>query len=100
MAGLVQGSDGNLYGTCSLGSRGYGNVFRIVMPGPLLSAAQTGGQLLLSWRTNYMGYTLQSSPNLTSDDWTDCTNPPAILGSQFVVTNPVSGGAGYFRLKK
>jgi len=99
--GLAQGSDGNLYGTCPYGgSRGAGNVFRIIMPGPLLSPSQAAGQLTLSWRTNYVGYTLQSSPSLASGNWSDCTNPPAIVGGQFIVTNPVSGGAGYFRLKK
>jgi uncharacterized repeat protein (TIGR03803 family) len=96
-AGLVQGSDGNLYGT-TYGV--YGNVFRIIMPGPLLTCAQAGGQLLLSWRTNYVGYTLQSSPSLASGNWSACTNPPAVVGGQFVVTNPVSGGAGFFRLKR
>jgi len=97
--GLIQGSDGNLYGTCSSGgSRGGGNIFRILMPGPLLSAAQAGGQLLLSWRTNYVGYALQSSLDLAN--WSSCTNPPAIAGGLFVVTNPVSAGAGFFRLMK
>jgi uncharacterized repeat protein (TIGR03803 family) len=100
-AGLLQGSDGNLYGTTELdGSLGYGNVFRIVMPGPLLTSAQAGSQLILSWRTNYTGYTLQSSPDLTSGKWSVCTNPPAIVGGQFIVTNSVTGSAGYFRLKK
>ena len=70
------------------------------MPGPLLSCAQAGGQLILSWRTNYVGYTLQSSSGPTSGNWSDGTNAPAIAGGQFLVTNPVSGGAGFFRLKK
>jgi len=100
-AGLVQGIDGNLYGTCGLGgSEGSGTIFRIVMPGPTLASVQTGNQLTFSWRTNYVGFALQSSSDPTSGNWTTCTNPPAIIGGQFVVTNPISGIAGYFRLKK
>ena len=37
-AGVVQGSEGNLYETTSVqGSRGAGNVFRIIITGPALT---------------------------------------------------------------
>jgi uncharacterized repeat protein (TIGR03803 family) len=99
LTGLVQGADGNLYGTTSLdGSHGYGNVFRIIMPGPLLSSSQAGSNLILSWRTNYVGYTLQSSLDLTN--WSASTNPPAVCGGLYCVTNALTGGAGFFRLIK
>ena len=98
---LIQSNDGNLYGTTSNdGTHGYGNVFRIIMPGPLLTCTQSGGQLTLSWRTNYVGFTLQFSSGQTSGNWSDCTSPPAVAGGQFIVTNPISGSAGYFRLKR
>lgn len=97
-AGLIQGSDGNLYGTCSLGGGGAGNVFRVVMPGPLLSFSQTGPNLVLSWRTNYVGYTLQSSLDLTN--WNNCAKAPCISAEQYLVTNALSARAGFFRLVK
>jgi uncharacterized repeat protein (TIGR03803 family) len=97
--GLVQGSDGNLYGTCALGgSHGGGNVFRILMPGPLLSSSQAGSNLVLSWRTNYVGYTLQSSLDLTN--WSACTNPPSLCAGLYCATNTLSAGAEFFRLIK
>jgi uncharacterized repeat protein (TIGR03803 family) len=100
-AGLLVGSDGNLYGTTGTqGSRGNGNVFRIIMPGPLLISRRAGQQLTLSWRTNYTGFTLQSSESLNAPNWVDSTNPAAVSKGYFWVTNPISSGAQFFRLKK
>ena len=60
------------------------------------SAAQ---QLVLSWSTNYTGCTLQSSTDPGSTNWTDCASP-AVSGASFVVTNSMSAGAQFFRLKR
>ena len=101
-AGLAQGSDGNLYGTCGTqGTRGAGNVFRIIMPGPHLdSQPSTLNQLILSWRTNYTGFTLQWSDDLNSSNWIDCTNEVVVSGNKFFVTNSVLTGQRFFRLKR
>jgi uncharacterized repeat protein (TIGR03803 family) len=103
-AGLTLGRDGNLYGTTGTqGSSGNGNVFRIVMPGPTLtlsSQPSTPNQLTLSWRTNYSGFALQSSASLNPPTWIDCTNPVAISNGQYIVTNAISAGAQFFRLRK
>ena len=62
--GLVQGSDGNLYGTTSNGGElGAGNIFRIVMPGPVLtlnsqlstSSCSPGGQTTSASRCSVPG---------------------------------------------
>src|SRR5207253_10126168 len=58
------------------GDYGGGNVFRIIMPGPLLTLnAQPSSfhQMVLSLRTNYPGFTLQASSSLASGNWIDCT---------------------------
>jgi probable HAF family extracellular repeat protein len=55
--------------------------------------------LVLSWSTNYTGCTLQSSTDLGSTNWTDCASP-AVSGASFVVTNAMSAGAQFFRLKR
>ncbi len=56
-------------------------------------------QLVLSWSTNYTGCTLQSSTDPGSTNWTDCASP-AVSGASFVVTNSMSAGAQFFRLKR
>jgi hypothetical protein len=68
---------------------------------PLLSVTKANNQIVLAWPTNNADFTLQSSPDFGSGaNWTDITSNPSVLGSQFVVTNPISGGAQFFRLKK
>jgi hypothetical protein len=65
---------------------------------PLLTGIVANNQILLEWATTNVGFTLQSSRDL--DNWTDITGNPFVLESQFVVTNPISEGAQFFRLKK
>ncbi|MGI8967248.1 MAG: choice-of-anchor tandem repeat GloVer-containing protein [Limisphaerales bacterium] len=100
-AGIIEGSDGNFYGTTS-GGGAYlsGTVFRIVMPGPQLNFIRTGNQLILSWPTNAVGFTLQSITNLTSTNWINSTDCPFILGGQYTVVNNLSSGSRFYRLKK
>jgi len=68
---------------------------------PLLSVTEANNQIVIAWPTNYADFTLQSSPDLNpASNWTNITSNPLVLGLQFVVTNPISGGAQFFRLKK
>jgi alpha-tubulin suppressor-like RCC1 family protein len=68
---------------------------------PSLTARPNGYELILSWSTNAAGFTLQSTANLTSPvTWIDSTNPPAVIGAQFTVTNTHSGPAQFYRLRK
>ena len=100
--GVVQAADRGFYGTTSAGgTNGYGTIFRIFMP-VSLSASPSGNKVVLSWSTNFaFGYTLQTTPNLTPPlTWTDSTNIPVIVGSQFTVTNITSGSGQFYRLKK
>jgi len=67
---------------------------------PALNARPNGGELILSWPTNAVGFTLQSTPSLTPPVvWFDLTNVPAVGGAQFTVTNTHSGGAQFYRLR-
>ena len=75
---------------------------RLIGVSPALSIhswSSTAHQLVLSWSTNYSGCTLQSSTGLGSTNWTDCASP-AVSGASFVVTNSMSAGAQFFRLKR
>jgi hypothetical protein len=84
---------------------GYG--FVATLPGvigvsPALSInswSSTDHQLVLAWSTNYTGFTLQSSTDPGSKNWTDCASP-TVSGAAFVVTNSMSAGAQFFRLKQ
>ena len=68
---------------------------------PSLNARPSGNELVFSWSTNAIGFALQSTPNLTPPvTWVDSTNPPAVIGTQFTVTNTISGPAQFYRLRK
>ena len=57
--------------------------------------------MIVSWPTNATGFTLQSTPSLTPPvTWNDVTNQPTVLGGLITVTNPISGPAEFFRLRK
>jgi hypothetical protein len=66
-----------------------------------LSARQSGSELILSWPTNAVGFTLQSNLNPTLPaTWIDSTNAPATVGAQFTVTNTIVASGQFYRLKK
>ena len=68
---------------------------------PSLQARPSGNELILSWSTNAVGFTLQSTLHLTLPlTWMESTNPPAVLGAQFTVTNTLSGPAQFYRLRQ
>jgi hypothetical protein len=74
--------------------------FSISSP-PSLQAQMSGGNLMLSWPLSAADYVLQTSTNLTdTNSWTAVPIVPAIVNLQNAVTNPVSDGARFYRLKK
>jgi uncharacterized repeat protein (TIGR03803 family) len=95
-AGLVQGRDGNFYGTTSAGGPGgAGTVFRL-STGPAAPVFQavtlTNAKLSLTWSTAAGGmYQLQYNSNLSSTNWTNlgsvATAAGATLGAMDSVTN-------------
>jgi uncharacterized repeat protein (TIGR03803 family) len=91
---LVEGTDGNLYGTTSYGgpqwnaetgAPGYGTIFRITVPPAFQSIAQTNGVVSLTWSAmSNQTCQVQYSTNLVSTNWIN-------LSSAVTVTNsPVS----------
>jgi hypothetical protein len=72
-----------------------------VQSGPVLQAHFSGGNLAISWPTSADGYGLERASNLSrSAIWNSVTNVPVIVGAQNQITNAVTSGAGYYRLKK
>lgn len=54
--------------------------------------------VLVQWPASGSNATLQATSNLTSNDWTSLTNSPAIIGSNVIVTIPISGESQFYRL--
>ena len=68
---------------------------------PYLNARPNGNELILSWRTNVVAFTLQSTLNLTPPvTWIDSTSAPAVIGAQFTVRKTITGSAQFYRLRK
>ena len=63
------------------------------------SATISGGNLVISWPVAGGAYSLQSKSSLTSGIWTTVASPtPQIIGSQWQVTVPNTGGMKFYRL--
>ena len=100
LADLTQGSDGHFYGTTYGGGMdGDGTIFRIEMP-PILSAVPDRGELLLSWPTNNVGWTMQTATDLGVSNWADSSELPATVAGSYVVTNGMTNAIQFFRLHR
>jgi hypothetical protein len=67
-----------------------------------LSIVKTsGGNLLISWPVAGGSYALQSNTSVTAGKWTTISTPAAqIVGNQWQVTLPISGGTKFYRLAR
>jgi len=97
-AGLVQGSDGNLYGTTFQGgSGGNGTVFRLILlapPAPTLQAVTlTNRTLNLTWITEAGAmYQVQYKSDLKSTNWTNLRGVVTATGATLSATDSVTNG--------
>src|SRR5262249_12666187 len=62
-----------------------------------LSGVPTSG-IILTWSTNAVGFTLQSTTNLASSAVWSTSSLPVVIGNQNAVTNSVSGPRQFYRL--
>jgi uncharacterized repeat protein (TIGR03803 family) len=93
-------SGNTLYGTAwDLGWYGSGAIFSLSIP-PELTLTHSGQNLLLTWPTNFTGFTLQSTTNLGSSLWTTNFPAPVVVNGQSTVTNPIAGTRQFFRLSQ
>jgi len=102
LAGLVL-SGNTLYGTTSAGGAlGIGAVFSLSLsPSPSLTITHAGPNVILSWQTNFTGFTLQSTTNLgSSATWTTNLLAPLVINGQYTVSNPISGAQQFYRLSQ
>ena len=67
-------------------------------PAPLLSAAVSGNQIVMSWPTAPGNYVLEFTTSLTSPAGAT-TQTPVLAGHRTTVTVPVSPGSRFYRLR-
>jgi hypothetical protein len=68
---------------------------------PTLSIERHADNVTLSWLTNALGYQLQAVAALPGQgNWLTVETNPPVVGAFFVVTNPISGTALFYRLAK
>ena len=68
---------------------------------PSLQARISGNNVIISWPLSANGYVLETTDNLTTPNaWLAVTNAPAIVDLQNAVTNGVSSGSHFYRLRK
>lgn len=78
----------------------FNSVLNVSGPPPSLAIALSGADVLLSWLTNSSAaFHLESTATLTPPAWTTNTSMVTVIGGNYVVTNAVSAGQQYFRLK-
>ena len=92
-------SGSTLYGTTEVGGIwANGTIFSLSLQLPQLAIVRSGTDLLLSWPTDYVGYTLQATTNLASQVWTTNLPAPVVVNGEYMVTIPISGTRQFFRL--
>ena len=68
-------------------------------PQPLLNIQRSANtNVVLSWATNFTGFTLEANTNLNTNVWSAVSPAPVVSGTNNVVTNAASGPEKYFRL--
>jgi uncharacterized repeat protein (TIGR01451 family) len=70
-----------------------------VLPPTLTVMLVPANNIVLLWPTTSSGFTLQSTTNLPGTSlWTTVTNAPIVVGSNYAVTNTISGNRRFYRL--
>jgi hypothetical protein len=67
---------------------------------PTINFNRSGNNFVLTWPTNAAGFSLQDTASLSATSVWSSALSPVVNGSNYVVTNTISGGAMFYRLKK
>jgi hypothetical protein len=66
---------------------------------PTVASRKAGKNFVLSWGTNWSGYSLYSATNISAGvAWTKMSKSPVVAGNQNVLTNAMGAGAVFYRL--
>lgn len=77
-----------------------GRVARFATPQPRLNVQRVNTNIVLSWATNFIGYTLESKTNLNATVWSSVLPAPVTSGTNNVVTNTANNPARFYRLRQ
>jgi hypothetical protein len=69
------------------------------VPPPGLQIAWVAGAPVIHWPFSAAGFVLEDNDSLATGSWTNVTDAVEIVGGQNYVTNTVSSGARFFRLR-
>jgi hypothetical protein len=70
-----------------------------IFDAPAINWYKSGTNLVVSWTTNWAGYSLYSASGLGSGAaWTKVTKSPKVVGNLNILTNAMSPGAVFYRL--
>jgi YVTN family beta-propeller protein len=69
------------------------------VPLPTLQFARIGNNAVLNWPFSAAGFALETSAIINDNSWSNSTDPLEILSGQNFVTNSISGGSRFFRLR-
>src|SRR5262249_2472257 len=71
----------------------------VTPPLPRLSIQRVSrSSIAVSWPTNDPSFTLQSSTNLSANNWNPSPTAPVVVGGNFVVTNALAEPNKFYRL--
>jgi hypothetical protein len=95
-------SSGTRFGNIPLETYGPDDVFLSrIDEMPILSVMSTANNVLISWPTNQLGFTLEKATNpLPASQWSAVTNAVSVSGDRYVVTDALSGNSSFYRLTK
>ena len=93
------------YGSAGYGgATGNGAIFslsQLPVPSPDFNITSQGNNSILTWSTNAIGFTVQTTTNLAPPIvWTPVTPAPVVVNGLETVTNSVAGNLKYYRLIK
>lgn len=67
---------------------------------PTLNLTQTGNSVVLSWPAVSTGFILEKNSNLAlTASWTTTLPAPVVVGNQYFVTNSITAGNQFYRLR-
>ena len=69
------------------------------LPAPALQIARMGNNAVINWPYSAAGFNLETTALLSPSGWTNANEPVEILTGQNFVTNSLTSGGAFFRLR-